>query len=180
MRRLAMSPAAPMSDPAIWFVGDPHGDFRRILRLAADRKPDALIVLGDLELPAPLEEVFYPILRSGKTIVRGIHGNHDCDEGDLWRRLSDGPLGATFNLDGRVEEICGLRVAGLGGVFRGKVWYPPEAPAFRAYGELDRSLFPSWWSEAQRKQLASRTAQQRLMHRATIFPDVYEELAKAE
>jgi Icc-related predicted phosphoesterase len=168
-----------MSESAIWFVGDPHGEFRQVLRLAAERRPGAVIFLGDLELPAPLEEVFDPMLRQG-IVVRGIHGNHDADTDELWRRISEGPLAESFNLDGRVEEICGLRIAGLGGIFRGKVWCPPDPPAFESYAELDRSLVPWWWKEEQRKQHANRTAKQRLTHRATIFPDVYRELGNQE
>ena len=76
----------------IWFMGDPHGDFRRLTRLACELKPAAMIFLGDLELPGPLEEVMYPMLRS-KVIVRGIHGNPDADSEDLWRRFS-GPFDA--------------------------------------------------------------------------------------
>lgn len=75
----------------IWFVGDPHGDFRRVNRLACERRPAAVIFLGDLELPRSLEEVTYPMLHS-KIIVRGIHGNHDADHEDLWRRIDNGPL----------------------------------------------------------------------------------------
>lgn len=63
-----------MNAARIWFVGDPHGDFRRVNRLACERRPAAVIFLGDLELPRPLAEAMYPMLHS-KIIVRGIHGN---------------------------------------------------------------------------------------------------------
>jgi hypothetical protein len=166
-----------MSEPAIWFVGDPHGEFRHVIRLAAERKPDAVIFLGDLELPGPLEEVFDPMYRQG-IIVRGIHGNHDADREELWRRIADGPLAKSFNLDGRVEEICGLKIAGLGGIFRGIVWYPPDDPQFKSYADFDQRLVPSWWTDKQRAQKQAWAANQRLTHRATIFPDVYERLAR--
>ena len=168
-----------MNEPAIWFVGDPHGDFRQVLRLAAERRPGAVIFLGDLELPAPLEEVFDPMLRQG-IIVRGIHGNHDADTEELWRRISEGPLAESFNLDGRVQEICGLRIAGLGGIFREKIWYPPEDLVFKSYADFDRRLVPWWWTEQQRGQKQQWAATQRLTHRGTIFPDIYERLARQE
>jgi Icc-related predicted phosphoesterase len=169
----------PMSSPDIWFCGDPHGDFRQVLRLAADRRPDAVIFLGDLELPAPLEEVMDPMLQAG-IVVRGIHGNHDVDTPELWHRIAEGPLCTSFNLDGRVEQICGLRIAGLGGIFHGKAWHPPNPPEFETYADLNASLTPWWWNEEQRKQQVNHITQKRLLHRATIFPDVYQRLAELE
>lgn len=163
----------------IWFVGDPHGDFRRAVRLASERKPAAVIFLGDLELPGPLEEVMYPMLRS-KIIVRGIHGNHDADDDELWRRISDGPLASSFNLHGRLENIAGVRIAGLGGVFHSKVWLPPARPEFSSYADFNGRLIPSWWTQNERDRKVHWLSNQRLVHRATIFPDVYERLAGME
>lgn len=168
-----------MNAARIWFVGDPHGDFRRVIRLACERRPAAVIFLGDLELPGPLEEVMYPMLHS-KIIVRGIHGNHDADHEDLWRRIDNGPLAPSFNLHGRVEEIAGVRIAGLGGIFRQKVWFPPGEAAYGSYEEFDRRLAPWWWTAQERLQKREWIANQRLTHRATIFPDVYERLASLE
>ena len=165
-----------MNAERIWFVGDPHGDFRRVTRLAYERKPAAVVFLGDLELPGPLEEVMYPMLRS-KIIVRGIHGNHDADDEDLWRRIADGPLAPSFNLDGRVEELAGVRIAGLGGNFREEIWVPPRAAAYQSYDEFDRRAAPWWWTDKERSQQREWLANQRLTHRATIFPEVYERLA---
>jgi hypothetical protein len=31
----------------------------------------------------------------------------------------------------KVTEIAGLRIAGLGGIFLGRVWYPPQKPKWR-------------------------------------------------
>lgn len=168
-----------MRPERIWFVGDPHGDFRRVTRLACERKPAAVIFLGDLELPGPLEEVMDPVLRTG-VIVRGIHGNHDADNEDFWRRISSGPLSSTFNLDGRVENIAGLRIAGLGGIFREKVWLPPREATYQSFDDFDQRAAPWWWTERERSQQRERLANLRLTHRATIFPGTYERLARLE
>jgi len=166
-------------NPDIWFAGDPHGDFRQLTRYALKAKPDAVVILGDLELPAPLEEVFYPLLRAG-IIVRGIHGNHDADDEGLWRRIADGAFAETWNLHGRVESICGVRIGGLGGVFRGKVWYPPDEPVHESYEEFERKLVPWWWNAEERERKKEWGRNQLLTHRGTIFPDEYERLAQLE
>ena len=64
-------------------------------------------------------------------------------------------------------EIAGLRIAGLGGVFRGQVWSPP-AP---------------WAFETQKQYLASGGKGNRWRdglprkHRSSIFPGDYQRLA---
>lgn len=57
------------------------------------------------------------------TIFWFIHGNHDSDSDDYYCFIFESGL-AHRNLHGRVEVIAGIRVAGLGRVFRGKVWHP--------------------------------------------------------
>lgn len=122
--------------PRFFFVGDPHGYYDEVLRLAHAHRPDAIIFLGDLELPAPAAEMFAR-LRALDIVTKGIIGNHDTDEPVWYERAND----PGFNIHGRVEEICGLRVAGLGGVFRQKFsWYPPAQPIFRSFAELDQAL----------------------------------------
>ena len=34
------------------------------------------------------------------------------------------------NIHGKVVDIQGVRIAGLGGVFRGHIWMPPNRPMF--------------------------------------------------
>lgn len=34
------------------------------------------------------------------------------------------------NLHGRIVEIDGVKIAGLGGIFRSQVWYPPGSPRY--------------------------------------------------
>ncbi|RMG53773.1 MAG: metallophosphoesterase [Gammaproteobacteria bacterium] len=105
------------------FMGDPHGDFSAARNLPPVHAIEALIVAGDLHVPAPLDELASEI----RPELWWIPGNHDYDQDGYHDRLFASPL-ATRNLHGRVVEIAGLRVAGLGGVFVGRVWNPREAP----------------------------------------------------
>ena len=56
--------------------------------------------------------------------------SRELDYDNLW-----GSELADRNLHGRVVEIAGYRVAGLGGIFRGKIWNPAEP--------REKVLFPS-------------------------------------
>ena len=64
------------------------------------------------------------------------------------------------NLHGRVVEVAGVRIAGLGGVFRGQVWSPPNPWQF----ETARA-YTAWAGRGNRWRggLPRR-------HRSTIFP----------
>lgn len=111
------------------FAGDPHGSFQHLDPfLISDDKGDlpTLFILGDLQLtsPQPLEDV----AKKCKD-VWFVHGNHDSKTvaafdaiwGSEWKK---------HNLHGKVEDIQGVKVAGLGGVFRGKIWMPPNNPMY--------------------------------------------------
>ena len=102
-------------------VGDPHGHYKDVFKVVKEKKPQAVIFLGDMGADAPLEEVLEEIL--DKTEVWFIHGNHDTDTDDEYDFTFGSQL-ADRNLHGKVVDIAGFRVAGLGGVFRSKVWHP--------------------------------------------------------
>ncbi|MDA1381075.1 metallophosphoesterase [Plesiomonas shigelloides subsp. oncorhynchi] len=109
----------------IWLAGDPHGSLDYLLPLLHSGRPDALIILGDLALHSSaqlqaLEEL---------TQVWFIPGNHDSLSVAAYEALFSGPFRGR-NLHGRVTEVAGVRVAGLGGVFRGQIWMPPYKPMF--------------------------------------------------
>jgi len=107
----------------ILFCGDPHGRFEHILQAVEDTKADAVVLLGDMEAPAPLSQLLEPI----RERVWLIHGNHDTDSETSFQNLWMDDL-VTRNLDGKVATLPGgLRVAGLGGVFRESVWHPDPA-----------------------------------------------------
>ena len=117
----------------ILFGGDPHGDFNPIIRAVETFTPQAVILLGDCDLDRALEQALSAIIH--KTEVWFIPGNHDANQDHWYDHLFSSKL-RDRNLHGRVVEIDGKRVAGLGGVFREKIWMPPSPPKFRSHREL--------------------------------------------
>ncbi len=114
-----------MSGPVL-FCGDPHGQFGHIVRAAQQLKACAVVLLGDLQPTRPLHLELGPI--ADRTWF--IHGNHDTDSEEGFRNVWDSGM-ADRNLHGRVATLPdGTRVAGLGGVFRERVWYPPGDARF--------------------------------------------------
>jgi predicted phosphodiesterase len=109
------------------FLGDVHGHFDH-LDVLLDR-PDlkAVIFLGDLTPTVPLEKALERLM--SHVDVYWIFGNHDTDRPNYIKALWGSAL-CDRNLHGRVVQIDGVRVAGLGGVFRGAIWRPPEDPVF--------------------------------------------------
>ncbi len=107
----------------ILFCGDPHGRFGHLIEAVHAHRPAAVILLGDVQPQKPLDIALAEILNS--TEVHFIHGNHDTDSDADVDNLFGSTLAAR-NLHGRVVEIAGLRIAGLGGIFRQKIWAPPE------------------------------------------------------
>ncbi len=133
----------------IWMLGDVHGQFDHVLETVrmTGEKPAAVIFLGDLQCPAPFSECVNDIEAAG-IACWAIPGNHDTDSEEDCKHLFHDPLFRERNLHGRVVEIAGLRVAGLGGVFRGEIWYPRpsenaeavDEPAFRSYDAFRHDL----------------------------------------
>ncbi|WP_051149765.1 metallophosphoesterase family protein [Methylohalobius crimeensis] len=107
----------------IFFVGDPHGRFQPIIDCVQTHRPDAVILLGDMTPDRPLDEVLAPIL--DVTEVYWIPVNHDGDRDEWYDRVFGSGL-AERNIHGRVVQIGNIRIAGLGGVFRGKIWFPKD------------------------------------------------------
>jgi predicted phosphodiesterase len=155
----------------ILFAGDPHRNFAPILRACLARPAGTLIIVGDCDCPAPLPEITAPVISAGWQ-VRWILGNHDTDTERGFDNLigadPDGDLGL------RVTEIAGVRVAGLPGVFKPRVWYPRpdevsgqvEPPGFLTRAAFLQALPPD---EHWRGGLP-------LWHRDTIFPEDFERL----
>lgn len=106
----------------IFFAGDTHGNFDHIIQAVREHRPAAVVFLGDLQPQRPLDQELQPIL--DLTEIWWIHGNHDTDSDADYDHLFGSAL-ADRNLHGRVVEVAGVRIAGLGGVFRGQVWMPP-------------------------------------------------------
>lgn len=161
------------SNHAILVAGDLHGSRDHLLPAVRAHRPGALILLGDLEAPTALSAWMAPIEAQG-TRVWFIPGNHDTDHAETWAALEAWP---ERNLHGRVVDLEGVRVAGLGGVFRSAIWHPLAAhPCERFHS------FEDYLVQQQRRtppaERAAVTASGRVrQHRSSIFPDVYEALA---
>lgn len=104
----------------VLFCGDPHGRFDHIVRAASGWPGVPIILLGDLQPAKPPAELLGPVWP--RTWL--IHGNHDTDTVQSAQHVwHEGVLDR--HLHARVVELPdGLRVGGLGGVFRERVWYP--------------------------------------------------------
>ncbi|MDD2658309.1 MAG: metallophosphoesterase [Methylococcales bacterium] len=109
----------------ILFAGDPHGNFKPLIAAAQKYQPEAVILLGDYDLVTPLESCLEEI--AGLTEIWWIAGNHDFESPGKYNNLFNSAF-SDKDLHLKVTEIAGLRVAGLGGIFLGRVWYPPQQP----------------------------------------------------
>ena len=140
----------------ILFCGDPHGEFEHIIQRVHQMKPAAVIMLGDLCLSQSFEQTFTSIQQL--TDIWFIHGNHDTDEVRYNDHLFACP---ERNLHGRVVEIDGFKIAGLGGIFRSQVWYPPEQPKYTTKQDFIAQCGKGnlWRGGLPRK------------HRSSIFPE---------
>lgn len=163
----------------IAFIGDIHRDWDSIERGLAglSRPPDAAVLLGDIECHQPLDQVATPLLDRGID-VHWIFGNHDHDGGPpMWANLVDptrNPRTKAGALHGRVVEIQGLRVAGLGGTFSARVWHPPSEPRLHRREELEADLGkvgPRWRAGHLAAMAQSLVA-------TAIWPADYEALAE--
>lgn len=96
----------------ILFAGDAHGDFVPVIEEAGEAS--AVVLLGDQEPQVPLVDELGPGV-APKTWW--IYGNHDSDYLDYFEHHKSM---ADRNLHCRVVEVEGVRIAGLGGVFRAK------------------------------------------------------------
>ena len=149
----------------ILLAGDPHGRFDHLIEAVIDHRPSAVILLGDIQARQALQVELELILN--ETEIWFIHGNHDTDSDEDHDNLLESAL-AHRNLHGRVVEIDGVRLAGLGGVFRSQVWMPPGEPAYKNEAEYLRHCGRGnrWRGGLPRK------------HRSTIFPDAVAALSR--
>ncbi|MDI1232263.1 MAG: metallophosphoesterase [Methylobacter sp.] len=88
-------------------------------------RPEAVILLGDFSLEVPLENYFRTII--GMTQIYWIPGNHDFDSTAGHENLLHSAFSYN-NLLNNVVELGELRIAGLGGIFMGRIWMPGEIP----------------------------------------------------
>jgi len=160
----------------ILIFGDNHSEFRYICEAVARLRPEAIILLGDLTPERPLEVELARIL--DRTVVRFLHGNHDTDQPQFYANVFHSKL-ANCNLHGRMEVIAGLRVAGLGGVFRSSIWQPPQPPAYASHAALVDSLRHKMCKQKvpRHPETAEEMFQgQARKHASSIFSDTYRAL----
>lgn len=110
----------------ILFHADPHGDFDPLRKhLEAYQRHstvDAVILVGDQLLSRPLDD---ELPDANVPPIHWIHGNHDMHSDEQYDYL----FGSRHpSLHGKVKVVGGLRIAGLGGIFAKKTWYPPADP----------------------------------------------------
>ena len=115
-------------DNRILFAGDPHGNFKPLITAVHKFQPTDVVLLGDYDLETPLENCLQEII--GLTKIWWIAGNHDFESPEKHNNLFNSAL-ADKNLHLKVTEIAGLRIVGLGGIFLGRVWYPPQPPKWQ-------------------------------------------------
>lgn len=151
----------------IFLCGDPHGRFDHLLTAVKAHQPAAVILLGDIQATASLDVVLADIL--DLTDIWWIHGNHDTDSEADYDHLFGSCL-AERNLHGRVVEVAGIRIAGLGGVFRRQIWMPPAPPNYVSEADfLARCGRGNRWREGLPRK-----------HRSSIFPDQIEQLRRQQ
>ncbi|RQO59420.1 phosphoesterase [Variovorax sp. KBW07] len=163
-------PLPPASaSPEILIFGDPHGDFAPAIAAVERFRPLAIVLLGDIQARQPLHIELQPIL--ALTEVWFIHGNHDTDSDTDYDNLWGSEL-ADRNLHGRIVEIAGYKVAGLGGIFRSKIWDPRQPVKEAAFVSADALRRSMRREERWRDGIARR-------HRSTIFPDDFQQLLRS-
>lgn len=154
----------------IWFLGDVHASFGHIAQALFDAhvKPRWLVFLGDIDIDhKSFREVLEPVRRNFPQLrVAFIHGNHDADTYEHWEMLHD--CGDALALHGQVLDLDGVRVAGLGGNFMGRIWSPP-AKAFVQNKKLAMDRGPYQWRDGQRPNPSLNAA---------IYPEDVEHLAR--
>ncbi|MDO4627445.1 MAG: metallophosphoesterase [Pasteurellaceae bacterium] len=146
----------------ILFAGDPHGSYQHLYPFVQQQDDVALIILGDLQLTstAELDQL------AQYCDIWFIHGNHDSKTVAAFESLW-GSEWKNRNLHNRVVNIQGKRIAGLGGVFRGQIWMPPNKPLF---------LDPIHYCQYCPSDNLWRGGLP-LRHRTSIFPSDFEILA---
>ena len=151
----------------IFFCGDTHSRFRHLIAAVKQHRPAAIVLLGDVEATQPLQHELAAIL--SLTEIYWIVGNHDTDSESAYDHLYGSTL-RERNLHGRVVDVAGVRIAGLGGIFREKVWLPPAEPIYESAKEFMRT------GDRHNRWRGGLP----LRHRSTIFADDYHALARLQ
>lgn len=152
----------------ILFAGDPHNEFKPIIRAVRDLRPEGVVLLGDYDLSSPLEQALEGI--DEMTRVYWIPGNHDGDRDVYYDNLFESAL-SERNINARVVEVDGLRIAGLGGVFRGQIWHPGDVDGKPVFDSRKSFMKTLGRNKRWRDGLPRR-------HRVSIWWEDYEWLSR--
>ncbi|MDX8397564.1 MAG: metallophosphoesterase [Mariprofundaceae bacterium] len=145
------------------FVGDPHGRYQHIIDAIHEQQPASCILVGDQSYDESIDQLFAE--SDGETAFHWIHGNHDTDRRE-WHDSLFGSPWADRSLHGRVEQLCGVRVAGLGGIFRESIWHPDKGIEYASRKQWKLAHNLKKFTQKERK------------HESTIWPEDYDKLAK--
>ncbi len=156
----------------IFILGDNHGCFDHIApaivaERAAGHEVEAVIFLGDIEAQRDFGLQIAPIEALGVEVF-WIVGNHDTDTEENWRHLQNSQH---RRIDGKVVEIAGLRIAGLGGVFRGAIWFPRDSKNAGAVEEPRFDSYADFAADLHQKQGLKRRLSKLDKIRAEAVPD---------
>ncbi len=157
----------------MWFCGDIHGYIKHIVRTlvrtSKNELPTHVIYLGDQDLERPFDDYLLPMARKWPAVSHAyILGNHDCDSWEKYEFLTSSKIAQS--LDGKVTSLNGIRIAGLGGVFIDRVWYPPEAPRLAsAAAALMRGAFQYRGGQRPSSQYLS-----------AIYPETVDQITKQQ
>jgi len=158
----------------ILFYGDPHSNWAPLLYSVNELRPKSVFIFGDLidktQGPKALEDTRQVLLEllNKQIDVRIVLGNHDADTDAIFNLVFE-EFGSLI-CHGTVLELeqQGLRVACLGGVFRGKIWDP------------NIQSHPPFYSQAEWLRKNVKTAHFKggvaRKHRTSIFPETFETL----
>lgn len=154
-----------MTGGNLLLVGDPHGRFDEIRRAVERERPEAVVLVGD---QTPESEGELLDLESLAPVYYLI-GNHDTDQA-RFLTAHDALAAKGRNLHGRVVALAGWRIAGLGGIFRGRVWMPGQEPRYRSRRACRADTKP-------RFRFREGPA---LRHWSSIFPEDFEALERQQ
>lgn len=160
----------------ILFYGDPHSNWAPLLNSVNEMRPQSIFILGDLidktKGPQALADTRQVLLELQKQEidVHIILGNHDADTDAIFNLVFE-EFGSLI-CHGTVLELeeQGLKVACLGGVFRGKIWDPniQSCPPFYSQSE--------WLSKTVKTAHFKGGVARK--HRTSIFPETFEALRR--
>lgn len=141
--------------------------------------PDALVLLGDITPARPLTEELFDVLN--RVHVYWILGNHDTDDVHCYDNLLGFEHPNLKHIGSRVVTVKGrdgssIRLAGLDGVFRGKIWMPTLEELTEEKSASNRLSVEDYVARMGKGNRWRNGLP--LRHRSTIFPETFDQVAQ--